>query len=363
MDVQTRADLIAWGWTDQLAAAFADRVAVLSSTSDSLAPARVVAQERDRWEITTGATTHVARLTRSAPAGIMPVTGDWVVIAPGPLPADPPSIVTVLPRHTAMSRGAAGDGDREQVLAANLDVVLIVHGLDAPLNARRLERYLTAAWESGATPEIVLTKADLAADALEAQRSIGMIAPGIPVHLVSVHDAGQLASFRAGLRSGGTYGVLGPSGAGKSSLINALAGEPLLETGAVREHDRKGRHTTTRRELFQIPGGALLMDTPGLRELRLWSAAHGLVMTFPEVEAIASQCHFRDCRHTTEPGCAVRAAEESGLLDRDRLASYRKLVAEAAYLERREDREAQAAVVAQHKTALKTMKYHHKRRG
>lgn len=349
-----------WGWDADFEAACAEYVAMHPAAKG--APARVVEQERDRWVVNDGNVGSMARVTGFQLGGVFPVTGDWVLVQPGPLADDPLSIVGVLPRRTAMMRGAAGDGERVHLLAANIDTVWIVHGLDAPLNTRRIERYLTAAWESGASPEIVLTKADLVSDVADRRAIIEAAAIGAPVHVVSTHDTAQLAAFRTMLRPARTYALLGPSGAGKSSLVNALAEETLTATGAVREVDRKGRHTTTGRELFRLPGGALLMDTPGLREFRVWAAEHGLAQTFPEIDELAAQCRFRDCRHESEPGCAVQEATAHGDIDAERLASYRKLLAESAYLDRREDPMAQAAAVAKHKTALKTMKYHHKRR-
>lgn len=350
-------DLAAWGFDDRIAADWAAMPLPAQAT-----PARVIGQERDRWIVHNGHESASARITGYQLGGMFPVTGDWVAVQPGPLADDLLSIVAVLPRRTAMSRGAAGHGEREQVLASNIDVVFIVHGLDSPLNERRIERYLTAAWESGASPEVVLTKADVVDDAAARQAAIEAVAIGVPVHTVSTHEPVQLAHFAARLQPARTYALLGPSGAGKSSLVNALADATLTATGAVRDADHKGRHTTTRRELFQLPGGALFMDTPGLREFRVWSADVGLAQTFPDIDTLAQQCHFRDCRHEAEPGCAVLAAAAAGQLDAERLSSYRKLLAESAYLERRDDPTAQAAAVAKHKTALKTMKYHQKRR-
>lgn len=349
--------LEAWGWDARWAASFSAACA-----DGPYSPARVSSQDRDRCTVQGVAGAAPARIVRSAHAGSHPVTGDWVVVEPGPEPSDPLSITDVLPRRSAMSRGAVGNAATAQVLAANVDVVLIVHGLDTAINPRRLERYLTAAWESGASPEVVLTKADLADDLAACIAEVEAVAMAVPVHVVSCDDAALVDALRATLRPCRTHALLGPSGSGKSTLINTLAQQWVAATGVVREADRKGRHTTTRRELFQVMGGALLLDTPGLREFRVWSADEGLAQTFPEIEALAVACRFRDCRHESEPGCAVLAAVAGGALDRERLNSFRKLRAEAAYLERRDDPAANAAAVARHKTALKTMKFHHKRR-
>lgn len=349
--------LHAWGWNDHHAASFA-----ALQPGPIAVPARVVGQERDRWALRLGSGVAVARITSSSFPGPQPVTGDWVVAEPGPAPADPVTVKAVMPRQTAISRGTAGTGAAEQVLAANVDVVWIVHGLDTPMNARRLERYLAAVWESGAVPEIVLTKADLAGSPEEAVAEVESVAVGVPVHVVSTALADAVERLKSRLVPAHTYALLGPSGVGKSTLINLLADRAVAATGEVRTTDRKGRHTTTRRELFQITGGALLLDTPGLREFRLWALDEGLAQTFPEIHELAASCRFRDCRHESEPGCAVLAAAAAGTLDAERLASYRKLLAEAAYMERRHDPEAHAAAVAKHKTALKTLKYHPKYR-
>lgn len=345
-----------WGWNDHWAEALA-RVSV-----DGGVPARVVGQERDRWAIQMEGGPGTARATPGDPRAERPVVGDWIVVERGPLPADPWSVVAVLPRRAAFSRGAAGTGSSPQVLAANVDRAWVVHGLDAPLNPRRLERYLALAWESGATPEIILTKADLSSDPEMAAAAAGVVAPGVSVRTVSSASPAALEALRDVLRPGSTVVLLGPSGAGKSTLVNLLSGEDRTATSPVREGDRKGRHTTTRRELHRLPGGALLMDTPGIRELRVWELGEGLEQAFPEIAELAEGCRFGDCRHESEPGCAVRKAAEEGRLDPERLASYRKLEAEADYQARKTDHRARQAALSDHKAALKSLKYHPKYR-
>lgn len=349
------AGLSEWGWDEAWENSFGSPPGAAQEQIG-----RVSSQDRDRWTVQLEDGPVVARIASANLPHLTPVTGDWVRVRRGPSPSDPVSILGVLPRRSALSRGSAGTGQGEQVLASNMDVIWIVHGLDTPPNLRRLERYLTVVWDSGAIPEIVLTKGDLAADPATAMEQIQSVALGVTVHLVSAEQPSTLSGLRQHLRPGQTVALVGPSGAGKSTLINALAGTHLAATGEVREDDRRGRHTTTRRELFAIAGGGLLMDTPGLRELRLWAVEDGLQMAFPEIEAYSQSCRFRDCEHETEPGCAVLAALEAGALSAERLESFRKLRAEVAYVERRSDPRAHAEAVARHKTDLKTLKYHPK---
>lgn len=345
-----------WGWDDAWAALAAD------DASEGQRPARVVGQERDRWAIQTDEGPGQARIVSGARSVAPPVVGDWILVEAGPMASDPWSVTAVLPRRSSFSRGAAGTGAAEQVLAANVDVVWIVHGLDAPVNPRRLERYLALGWESGAVPEVVLTKADLAADVEAELAEARAVAAGVRIWCVTSADPEALADLRDSLRPGGTVVLLGPSGAGKSTLVNLLGSAEVASTAPVREKDKKGRHTTTRRELYRIPGGALLLDSPGIRELRVWALDEGLDQAFPEIHELARGCRFRDCRHEDEPGCAVREAEAAGSLDPERVASFKKLQGEADYLARRDDPRAQKAAVSEHKSALKTMKYHHKLR-
>jgi ribosome biogenesis GTPase len=235
-----------------------------------------------------------------------------------------------------------------------------VQSLETPPNLRSLERYLAVAWESGATPEIVMSKADLVGDLDSAMASVRSITFGTPVWVVSVEDTTAMSVLRESLVAGQTVALLGPSGAGKSTLINGLADSELARTGEVRSADGKGRHTTTGRQLFPIHGGALLLDTPGMRELKVLDLDEGLEYAFPEIEALSAQCRFRDCSHSSEPGCAVLAAVEEGRLDPDRMASYQKLRAEVEYERRRTDPQARAEHIAEWKTAMRTVKYHPK---
>ena len=238
--------------------------------------------------------------------------------------------------------------------------VWIVHGLDVMPNPRRMERYLALAWESGAQPEIVLNKADVAFDVEESRPIVEGLAFGVPVHVVSVAGELGIDVLADRMVPGRTVALLGPSGVGKSSLINRLAGEDLLETGDVRAGDKKGHHTTARRQVVRIESGALLLDTPGMRELQVWDLDEGLDQAFPEIDDLAAQCRFRDCARRSEPGCAVLEAVETGALSQERLESYQKLQAEAAYQRRKADPRAQAEVVAEWKSILKSMKHHPK---
>ena len=349
--------LKAWGWDDQWAQR-AHEEGVDASTV-----ARVVGQDRASWSVQAESGPDTARLSSASGITPYPVVGDWVLFEPGPMPSDPMSILAVLPRRSVISRGAAGTGGGEQVLASNVDKAWIVHGLDMPLNSRRLERYLAVVWESGATPEIILTKGDLAEDLEATESQARTAAMGTPIRIVSPADPESVHNLRTTLASGSTVSLLGPSGVGKSTLVNLLADATLATTREVRAGDRKGRHTTTRREMFRIPGGALILDTPGIRELRVGVLDEGLKRAFADIEDLAGGCRFRDCRHKGEPGCAVLQAVEKGSLDPSRLASFQKLQAEAAYELRKADPLARAAALSDWKTAIKTMKHHPKHKG
>jgi ribosome biogenesis GTPase len=272
----------------------------------------------------------------------LPVVGDWVLLEQRPDVSDP-VIVEVLPRRTVISRRDPADRLNEQVLAANVDVVFVVQGLDHELNLRRLERSMVVAFDSGATPVLVLTKADLADDPEGSLEAAKAIAPDLDVHLTSTVTGQGIDELRHHARPDRTVALLGPSGAGKSSLVNQLLREERQEIADVREVDAKGRHTTTRREMIPLPGGGVIIDTPGLRGLGLWEASEGIALAFADIEALAADCQFRDCMHDTEPGCAVKAAIEEGTLDQRRLESWLRLHAELANVEQQQREQQQLA--------------------
>lgn len=257
-----------------------------------------------------------------------PAVGDYVMAGC----ADPDTAVIhqVLPRKSLFVRKAAGTAQTEQVVAANIDTVFLCMSLNNDFNLRRLERYLAIAWESGAAPVVVLTKADLCGDLPQKEREVGSVAMGVPVLAVSALDADGYGQIMPYVTEGRTVAFVGSSGVGKSTLINRLLGEERLATDGLRKDDR-GHHTTTHRELLFLPNGAMVIDTPGMRELGMWDAASGVGQTFGDIEELAARCRFRDCSHTGEPGCAVRAALESGLLDAGRWQSYQKLKSENSY--------------------------------
>ncbi len=332
-------DLETLGWDDRLGEQFEPHAA------EGLVPGRVAVQHRGAYDVLTAAGELRCDVTgrlvheASSPAEL-PVVGDWVAVAARTGEAGG-TIHAVLPRRTKFSRKTAWQAAEEQVLAANVDVVFLVTSLNEDLNLRRLERYLTLGWESGAQPVVVLTKSDLHPTPEAAVAEVGVIAYGVPVHAISNLTGAGLDSIRAHLGPGITAALLGSSGVGKSTLVNTLAGEELLATQEIRE-DGKGRHTTIRRELVQLPDGSLVIDTPGMRELQLWAADDGLEEAFEDVTALFSGCRFSDCAHDTEPGCAVQAALAAGTLDPERWDSYVKLQNELAHLERKLDKRAAA---------------------
>ncbi|MCG8456783.1 MAG: ribosome small subunit-dependent GTPase A [Holophagales bacterium] len=312
-------------------------------------PARVVFESREHYRVITSEGERPARLAgRLRLDEGLPVVGDWVALAAAaPTSAADPGeelIRAILPRTTHLSRKEAGAVTREQVVAANVDTVFLVMGLDGDFNLRRLERFVVMVWESGADPVVVLTKGDLHPDPVAARLDAAGVAPGVPVHVVASIRGEGLEPLRAHLGPGLTVALLGSSGAGKSTLLNALVGSELMRTGAVREGDDRGRHTTTHRQLVLLPaadgdprGGGLLVDNPGVREIQLWADDGALAEAFDDVDTLAAGCRFGDCRHEDEPGCAVRRAIDDGRLAAERLESWRGLERELRHLERKRD--------------------------
>ena len=287
--------------------------------------ARVVRVDRGRLTVLTEQGEHRVRpIVRPEDAEGLgaPAVGDWVAV-------QGERAVAVLPRRTAFTRTVAGRTSAAQVLAANVDLVLVVEALAGAPRIRRVERYLAVAWGSGATPVVVLTKADLCDDVAAAIEEVAENAPAVEVLAVSALTGFGVGPLRDLLAGGRTGALVGPSGSGKSSLVNALAGRTVAETAEVRDSDGRGRHTTTARQLHVLPGGGALVDTPGLRELALYDDADGVDTTFADIAQLAARCRFRDCAHRTEPGCAVAAAIGDGGLDPARYTAWRKLQAEA----------------------------------
>jgi ribosome biogenesis GTPase len=327
------------GWNDRFAAAFAPHAAA------GCVPARVTLELKGFFEVTGAEGARLgecsgkfARDHRSA--ADYPAIGDWVAVAPQPGDDTRAIIHAVLPRRTKFSRKAAGEHSVEQVVAANVDTVFLVAGLDGNYNLHRMERYLAAAWASGAEPVVLLNKADLNDDTQALIAELGITGRGVPVHVVSAQTRRGLKALAPYLVPGRTVALLGSSGVGKSTLINRLVGERLQDTQEVREADNKGRHTTTQRELIVTPSGVIVIDTPGMRELQPWDASAGIDAAFGDVTAVTARCKFRDCAHGVEPGCAVQAALADGSLDPARWSAWQRLQRAAAYEVRRVNPEA-----------------------
>jgi ribosome biogenesis GTPase / thiamine phosphate phosphatase len=281
--------------------------------------------------------------------GEFPTVGDWVAVSA--LPDEGKAIIqTLLPRKSAFSRKVAGQKTEEQVVAANIDIVFIVCGLDLNFKLRRIERYLTVAWESGAVPVILLNKADLCPEVESRKCEVEAIALGAEVHTLSASEKTGLEALSPYIQVGMTVAFLGSSGVGKSTLINALLGTERLKVNTVSESGSRGRHTTTFRELIFLPKGGLVIDTPGMRELQVWGDEEGLKRVFDDIEALASECRFWDCRHEGEPGCVVQEAINHGTLEPKRLENYRKLKKEIVYLADRQTMKASAIEKARWKS-------------
>ena len=329
--------LTALGWDPATAAAFREKAA---NGAFALKPGRVGRVDRGRVTVhtATGATSALVRLGAGTRREEAPTTGDWV----GLERRDDRAVVrVVLPRRTAIVRKVAGKGSDGQVMAANLDHVVIAVPFETRVNLARIERYLALAWESGAEPLVLLTKADLAYDPEGTLAEVAAAAPGATVRSVSAETGAGIEEL-GDVLAGGTAALIGQSGAGKSTLINVLTGSAGQLVAQTRQ-DGKGRHTTTARELILLPGGGVLIDTPGLREAGLHEDGEGVARTFPDVEELVARCRFSDCAHDTEPGCAIRAALEDGSLEQRRYDSWVKLQREAEWIARRADPVARAA--------------------
>lgn len=338
-DAAQRIDLKNLGYRDF----FAEAAAGLSPG----APARIVRDGRDLWHLVCERGEFVGALSgkfrRAAKSrGDQPTVGDWVMAETAG--ADDRALIHhLLPRQTAIARKVAGERVETQVVAANVDLVLIVHALDGGrnFNLRRIERYLALARESGAQAALVLNKCDLCEDPARFAAEAQALAPETPVHVTCAITGRGVDGIRAMLKRGMTCALLGPSGVGKSALVNQLLGDAVKETGEVRARDRRGRHTTSYRELLPLPGGSFVIDTPGLREIQLWGDGESLAEVFPDIEALAPSCRFTNCQHKQEPGCAVQAAVADGRLPARRVANYHQLRSELDELAERQQRHRQ----------------------
>jgi len=348
------------GWTPALDASFADHRA------QGLVPGRVALEHNHVYRVVTEEGEWLAEAAgrikyQASGRHELPAVGDWVALRAATAGARA-MIRAILPRRSAFSRKAAGRTTDEQVIAANIDTVLLVFGLDVHIKPRSIERYLVLARRSQATPVVVLNKADAISHLAESVSEAVMIAGDTRVVAASTRDGRGIDELRSYLRAGETLALLGPSGAGKSSIVNCLVGRELLPTGDVREWDARGRHTSVHREMVMLPSGGVIIDTPGMRELQLWDVDDAVHETFDDIAALAAECRFRDCRHDQEPGCAVKAAVEAGTLSAGRHESFLKLSRERDALERKQDERQYLENKRQGKIAQKALRAMQKER-
>lgn len=357
----TPSDLAALGWTAEWQRAFAPLA------RKDLVPGRVSLEHNHVYRVLTAEGEQLAEAAgrikyQASGRHELPAVGDWVGLRVNPH-GGPSVIRAILPRRSVFSRRAAGRETIEQVVAANVDTVLVVFGLDKPVNARAIERYLVVVRRSGADPVIALNKADVVEDVAAAVADATAAAADTPVHAVSTRSAPGVDALLPFLSTGRTVALLGPSGAGKSSIVNRLVDREMLATGEVREWDARGRHTSVHRQLVVREEGGLIIDTPGLREIQLWDAGQAFDDAFTDIASLAESCRFRDCRHDREPGCAVKEAVDAGTLDAGRYESYLKLQREQAAFEKNRDERAGIEAKRQAKLGSKAYKALQKQRG
>lgn len=343
-----------------LTAFFSEQIEQLEDKYKKYVPARVVLEHKHSYRVISEHGEWLATIAGNFAYNAFaredyPAVGDWVLVEQ--MPGEEKAIIhKLLQRKSVFSRKVAGLEIEEQIVAANVDIVLLVMSLNEDFNIRRLERYLVAAWDSGATPVIVLTKADLCDDVAHYVSEVESIAFGVEVIVTSVVTGIGFKRLSELFPAGVTGALLGSSGAGKSTLTNALLGTAHMKVSSIREDDAKGRHTTTHRELVALDSGGCLIDTPGMRELQLWNQSDSLAASFQDIEQLMEQCRFRDCTHKGEPHCAVQKAIDEGVLESARLQSYFKLQRELAYIERKTDAQARQAEQRKWKQISKGMK-------
>jgi ribosome biogenesis GTPase len=356
---ETSQQLSKMGWTSHF------QTQLQGYYNDDFIPARVVGVNKNTFRISNGKKEWLATIAgrlRNLSHGLYPVTGDWVLVTDS-------VILKVLARKNALSRGASGTHGKqnsqprkEQVIAANLDTVFVVCGLDLDFNLRRIERYLTLVYNCGLNPVIILTKADLHQDPMPFVREVESVAFGVSIHLVSALDGKGLPPLEAYLSPGQTTTMVGSSGVGKSTLVNRLYGRTIQATGSVRESIGKGKHTTTSRDLIMMPQGGMVIDNPGIREIAFWNNNDRIDVAFPEIEKLSEKCRFSNCTHTHEPGCRVLQAVTDDEILHDRLESYRKMRRELKYLSKRKHKSADRVEKEQWKEVALKIKALKKRR-